>query len=66
VKIKCCCCGKQIVPYNQFDEYVAPGLQIKKAIRTDEGFCDECGNELDENGLFPEEAMIEERRKNND
>lgn len=56
IKKYCPCCGRQVVSYNQSDEHTASGTRPKRAVNPNELFCDECGEELDENGLFPEEA----------
>ena len=54
---KCCCCGKQIVDYQvgRTDEYrttktgaVSMGASLGFA-------CGYCAEDLDEDGLFPEE-----------
>jgi len=53
-RIDCCCCGRQILLDRRVgDNYVAPGPAYRMV--GSNYTCGECGKELDENGLFPEE-----------
>jgi len=58
MKIYCASCGRQVVPRNESTQYIAPGLCPKAAVGLKQVFCDECSQELDENGLFPEERAL--------
>ena len=55
--IHCCVCAKQVVPYDVSpdDKYCTTGKNAKCGFKPNECFCDICGKDLDENGLFPEE-----------
>ena len=57
---RCCCCGRQLVSYLSNDDYTATDSNIR-AVSTDEGFCVPCSEDLDDNGLFPEEREQAER-----
>ncbi len=51
--IRCTCCARQFVSNNESTERT---ITKSGAIRDVDGFiCRECGHELDENGMFPEE-----------
>ena len=55
-RVKCSCCGRQIVPYcKESTRYQAPGIGARVGFTLDEGFCGDCAQDMDENGLFPEE-----------
>lgn len=57
-KIYCFCCGKQIVNYHiENDDYITCGPV--KFMGCGKYCCFECGKDLDENGLFPEERFME-------
>lgn len=51
--VKCVVCGRQVVNFNANDEYIVGIAGAKAAIGG--VFCVDCGADLDENGLFPEE-----------
>lgn len=55
MKVICCCCARQIVSYcKKPDEYITcpPAISMGPTL----GYCcGECSEDLDENGLFPEE-----------
>jgi predicted amidophosphoribosyltransferase len=53
-KIICCVCGRQIINYNQTDEFT---VYAKSPIRFigDQYYCKQCSEELDENGNYPDE-----------
>jgi hypothetical protein len=53
-KIYCSVCARQIVPYRVSDPYVVGGFPPKHDC-CGKYFCHECGRDLNENGLFPEE-----------
>ena len=52
--IKCCCCARQLVSYEESTDRTVSG---KNATLMGPGMyaCYECSQDLDENGLFPEE-----------
>lgn len=58
MRIYCCVCGKQAV-WNQgafrYDQYVTKLEGGRTGFRPDECFCGYCAEDVDENGLFPEE-----------
>jgi len=62
MKIYCCCCGKQAIPKairNKYDRLTTT-LEGAKANFGNTVFCGICAEELDENGMFPEErAQVE-------
>lgn len=51
--VKCVCCCRQAVSYPANDNYIVSSEGAKAAIGG--VFCADCGIDLDENGLFPEE-----------
>ena len=51
--VRCVVCCRQVVSYNANDEYIVGAEGAKAAIGG--VFCVDCGEDLDENGLFPEE-----------
>lgn len=60
---RCCCCGKQIVDYQvgRNDEYRTIKAGIVP-IGPSLGYaCGYCAEDLDENGLFPEERGFYEK-----
>jgi len=59
MKIHCCCCGKQAVRGqnpSSHDKYTTKIEGGRTAFKSNECFCGYCSEQLDENGLFPEEA----------
>ena len=61
----CCCCGKRALPGPiAADNPAFTTLDGAKAgFRVDEVFCGYCAQDLDEDGLFPEErAAVESLR----
>lgn len=59
MKINCSCCGRQIVNYQVpwYDKSCAPAKGAK-SLGTGQYCCGYCGEDLDENGLFPEERHL--------
>ena len=57
MKIVCCCCGKQAINQrvSRDDKYVTILEGAKPGFSAGECYCGYCAEELDENGLFPEE-----------
>lgn len=54
--IHCCCCGKQVVSWKpNHDDYVTTLVGARAGFNRNEVFCGYCAEDLDENGLFPEE-----------
>lgn len=51
--VRCVVCGRQVVSYAANDKYIVGHIGAKAAIGG--VFCIDCGEDLDENGLFPEE-----------
>lgn len=58
--IYCECCGKQAVSYlvPRNDKYCTVRLGAKSGFKSDTCICGYCAEELDENGLFPEERRL--------
>ena len=55
MKVICSCCSRQIVDYNvKPDNYVTNRPATRLVGNT--YCCAECSEDLDENGMFPEEA----------
>jgi hypothetical protein len=55
-KIYCCVCGRQVTERGtHYSEYEGP-LEGSKANIGRSLFCGTCAEDLDENGLFPEEG----------
>jgi hypothetical protein len=50
----CCVCGRQIVSYKSNDQYTVGGFPATHMCGNDL-CCHICAEDLDENGLFPEE-----------
>jgi hypothetical protein len=61
--IRCCCCGKQCVGYQvpRDDKYCTIKQNGRAGFNRNEMFCGYCSEELDNNGLFPEERDLEYR-----
>lgn len=58
MRIYCCVCGKQAIwdqNISRYDQYVTTLYGSKTGFHLDECFCGYCAEEMDENGLFPEE-----------
>ena len=57
IKIYCCVCARQIVSYEADDDYI---IGSRSVINMGPGkfCCLNCGKDLDENGLFPEERSF--------
>jgi hypothetical protein len=53
-KIICCCCSRQIVSYKASDDYIVGGGRII-FMGPGKNCCHECAEDLDDDGLFPEE-----------
>jgi hypothetical protein len=69
--IWCCCCGKQALfseTPSRYDKDVTAGKGGRAGFKNDEIFCAYCAEDIDENGLFPEERMqlTEEERDSYD
>lgn len=61
MKHYCTCCGKQIVK-DQHPKPNNPYITIQEGAKKDCGskiICGYCAKDLDENGLFPEEQLLE-------
>lgn len=60
-KIYCSCCGKQAikgsVPEN--DQHITTLNGAKASFKSTECICGHCAKELDENGNFPNEGVID-------
>lgn len=59
MRIICCCCGKQAVKDqnpDKFDKYITKLEGGRAGFKAGECFCGYCAEDMDENGLFPEEA----------
>lgn len=50
----CSCCARQIVSYPASNNYIVGGKPATHDV-LDKYICHECAEDLDENGLFPEE-----------
>lgn len=62
MKIHCCVCGKQAVRGQNprpDDEKITKLEEARAAFSPDECFCGYCAKDMDENGLFPEERLME-------
>lgn len=58
VKLYCCCCGKQAIhgeKPNRNNKYITTLSGAKAGFKPNEVFCGYCAEDLDEDGLFPEE-----------
>lgn len=56
-KVKCCVCARQIVSYPVDGKYAIGGKPVTRMFG-DDCCCYICAEELDENGLFPEERIL--------
>lgn len=59
MKVYCCCCGKQAVRNrnpSRDDKRVTKLEGGRAGFKANEVFCGYCAENMDENGLFPEEA----------
>lgn len=54
MKMYCCVCARQITSHGVSNDYECPAPVTHMGFGT--ACCSECSKELDENGLFPEEA----------
>lgn len=57
-RIVCCCCGKQALKetgISRHDPYVTTLEGGRAGFKPNECFCGYCAEEMDEDGLFPEE-----------
>lgn len=60
VRLYCYCCGKQAVKNGKpprHDKYTTTLEGARAGFNSDEVFCGYCAEEMDENGLFPEEQV---------
>jgi hypothetical protein len=67
VKLVCCCCGKQAVwgrEPSRDDKHVTKIEGGRAGFKSGEVFCGYCAEDMDENGLFPEEAAQVEDLRN--
>lgn len=58
MKIYCCACGKQVVKDRNpspNDKYITKIEGGRAGFKSNEVFCGYCSEDMDENGLFPEE-----------
>lgn len=59
--VYCCCCGKQVLPDRSvpspYNSRVTTARGARSAMQPGTVFCGHCAEDLDDNGLFPEEAM---------
>ncbi len=56
-RINCACCGRQIVK-ETVDDKRCIGGGLPKSLGFGKYCCHKCGEELDENGLYPEEREL--------
>jgi len=59
MKIYCTCCGRQIVNHNE-DTKKTIGGKPSTCMGQGKYCCYKCSEDLDENGMFPEERIINE------
>lgn len=60
IRLYCCCCGKQAIKDykpSRYDKYTTTLEGSRSGFNLGEVFCGYCAEEMDENGLFPEEQM---------
>jgi len=58
VRLYCCCCGKQAIKSgkpSRHDKYTTTLEGARAGFSYGQVFCGYCAEEMDENGLFPEE-----------
>lgn len=60
VRLYCCCCGKQALPSScgkpsRDSRHTTTLIGARVGFKVGEVFCGYCAEEMDENGLFPEE-----------
>lgn len=60
MRVICCCCGKQALDHTHGqiladDLYRTTLIGARAGFRPEECFCGHCAEDMDENGLFPEE-----------
>lgn len=57
-RIVCVCCNRQAIKEqtNPDDRYVTTLTGARAGFHPDECYCGHCAKDMDENGLFPEEA----------
>lgn len=60
MRIYCVCCGKQAIDdeVNRNDLYVTTLKGARPGFNRNECYCGYCSEDLDENGLFPEELAL--------
>lgn len=61
IRVYCCCCGKQVLRNEKpprYDKYVTKSEGGRAGFSVGEMFCGYCAEEMDENGLFPEEQCL--------
>ena len=60
MKIICDCCGRQAIQEetNISDPYVTTLFGARASFSKDRCICGHCAEDLDENGLFPEEQAL--------
>lgn len=64
--IRCVCCGKQAISGtkpSRSDPDVTTRVGARAAFHQDECWCGYCAEEMDENGLFPEEREAVNRKE---
>lgn len=59
MKIICVCCAKQAINDNVDvnDKYVTTLIGARAGFVSGECYCGHCAKDMDENGMFPEEAV---------
>lgn len=60
MKIMCVCCGKQAIDAQvpATDDYRTTLNGARAGFRPGECYCGHCAEDMDENGLFPEERAM--------
>lgn len=60
MKIVCVCCGKQALDekVSASDRYTTTLIGARAGFQHGECYCGHCAEEMDENGLFPEEQAL--------
>lgn len=62
-RLYCCVCGRQAIsgpPPPRGDSYTTTLVNARAGVKQGEVFCGYCAEDMDENGLFPEERAIVE------